>query len=52
MQTLKEYITSGYGAGIYRKTTLLKEAKKNKEKSKNQLILLEKCPSNRIKVVI
>ena len=27
--TLKEYITSGYGAGTYRKTLMLKEAKKN-----------------------
>ena len=43
MQTLKEYITSGYGAGVYRKTTLLKEAKKSKAKSKNQLIFLERC---------
>ena len=48
MPTLKEYITSGYGAGIYEQTTKLKEAKKCKAKSKNQLIFLEKCIAHQI----
>ena len=41
--TLKEYITSGYGAGTYKKTLMLKEAKKDKAKSKNQMVFLERC---------
>ena len=48
MPTLREYITSGYGAEIYRKTTLLKEAKKSRAKSKNQLIFLEKCIAHQL----
>ena len=29
---LKQHITSGYGAGIYEKTTKLQEVKKSKER--------------------
>ena len=46
--TLKEYITSGYGAGTYRKTLMLKEAKKNKAKSKNQMVFLEICLTHNV----
>ena len=46
--TLKEYITSGYGAGTYRKTLMLKEAKKDKAKSKNQMVFLERCLTHNV----
>ena len=45
---LKQYITTGYGAGIYKLTTKLKEAKKSKAKAKNQLIFLEKCIKHKL----
>ena len=46
--TLKEYITAGYGAGTYRKTLVLKEAKKRKAKAKNQMVFLEKCLAHNV----
>ena len=46
--TLKEYITAGYGAGTYKKTLVLKEAKKLKAKAKNQMIFLEKCVAHNV----
>ena len=48
MSTLKQYITSGYGASIYDQTTKLKEAKKSKAKAKNQMIFLERCIKHRL----
>ena len=46
--TLKEYITAGYGAGTYKKTLILKEAKKLKAKAKNQMVFLEKCLAHNV----
>ena len=41
--SLKDNITSSYGARIYKKTTKLKDAKMKMAKAKNQFIFLQKC---------
>ena len=48
MSTLKEYITTSYGAGVYQSTLYLKEVKKNMARSKNQFIFLQRCVKHKI----
>ena len=48
MFTLKDYITASYGASTHKKTLLLKEAKKDVAKTKNQFIFLQRCVKNKL----
>ena len=48
MFTLKDYITASYGASTHKKTLLLKQAKKDVAKTKNQFIFLQRCVKNKL----
>ena len=46
--SLKENITTSYGASIYKKTTELKKAKMKMAKAKNQFIFLQRCLAHQL----
>ena len=48
MSNLKQHIIASYGAGVYKETTKLKEAKKTMAKTKNQYIFLQRCVKHKI----
>ena len=48
MSSLKNYISTGYGASIYKETKHLKDLILQQTKLKNQQIFLQRCISNRV----